>query len=272
MNRWLLIIFIFSTNILFGQNSENSEAVSEWTNITYVDLNNDIISSSNVSMGFLGEFSILSYNISYETGKNNYKNGFFYSHTPAFKYGKIGFNHRRNKTLTNGLKRTNTFSLTMSSNGYTDDLTISPYFNQMYEKGGKKFGYTFYINDFSWEGFELMNQWYPAGAQTQYSIMLLGMKDFKKNRFTIRPEVFLLSALYTHFIHLDDTPDALDIWYWNDFNINLYYGASIEYNLTKRFVLGGKVRSCFNYDVADRNLGYSKSTPYILSIGADYDF
>jgi hypothetical protein len=267
-----LTVFVLSFNILFGQSSKNSESVSEWTNISYVDLDNDVISSSNLSMGFIGEFAILSYNITYETGRNNYKNGLFFSHTPSFKYGKVGYNHRREKVWENGLKRTNNLGLTFSSSGYTDAVTISPNFNQMYEKNGNRWGYTLYVNDFSWTEFEFDGIIYPSAAETQFSVMLIGMKEFKKNRFTIRPEAFLLSAVYTHFVHLDDIPDALDIWYWNRFNINLYYGSSFEYNLTKRFVLGGKVRSCFNYNVSDKDLGFYKSTPYIVSIGANYDF
>ena len=272
MKFLFLTVFLLSFNILFGQSSENSESVSEWTNISYVDLDNDVISSSNLSMGFIGEFAILSYNVVYETGKQNYRNGFFFSHTPSFKYGKVGYNHRREKVWENGLKRTNNYSLTLSSSGLSNSLTISPFFNQMYLKNGTKLGYTFFINDFSWEGFMFMGEYRPASAETQFSTMLIGMKEFDVKRFTIRPELFLLTKVYTHFVTLEDVPDALDIWYWNDFNVNLYYGAAVEYHITKRFVLGTKIRSCYDYNVADILLGFKKTTPYIISIGANYDF
>ena len=272
MKRILFIIFVLSFGVVHGQNNENSEAVSEWTNISYVDLDNDVISASNLSFGFIGDIGILSYNLMYETGRRNYKNGFFYSHTPSFKYGKVGYNHKREKVWECGLKRTNNWSITMSSSGYSDALTIAPYFNQMYEKNGVKMGYTLFINDFSWDEFEFMGELYPAAAETQFSTMLIGMKEFDFNRFTIRPETFLLSKIRTHFVHLDDIEDALDIWYWNSFNLNLYYGAAVEYHITKRFVFGTKFRSCLNYDVSDIELGYRKATPFIISIGANYDF
>ena len=272
MKHLLFILCVFSFGVLYGQNNENSEAVSEWTNISYVDLDNDVMSSSNLSMGFIGEFAILSYNVVYETGKQNYRNGFFFSHTPSFQYGKVGYNHRREKVWENGLKRTNNYSLTLSSSGLSNSLTISPFFNQMYQKNGTKLGYTFFINDFSWEGFMFMGEYHPASAETQFSTMLIGMKEFDVKRFTIRPELFLLTKVYTHFVTLEDVPDALDIWYWNDFNVNLYYGTAVEYHITKRFVLGTKIRSCYDYNVADILLGFKKTTPYIISIGANYDF
>lgn len=101
----------------------------------------------------------------YETGRKNYKNGFFFSHTPSFKYGKVGYNHKREKVWESGLKRTNNWSITMSSSGYSDGLTIAPYFNQMYEKNGVKMGYTLFINDFSWDEFEFMGELYPPALR-----------------------------------------------------------------------------------------------------------
>ena len=269
--RYIYIILLFLPITLFAQSNENAESVSEWTNVSYVDLNNDVISSSNISMGFIGEFSIFSYNLAYEWG-NKFNNGIFISNTPSFQYTKVGYNFGREKELKSGWKRTNNLSLTLSASGYSDALTISPYFNQMWDKGEWRLGWTGYVNDFSYAGFEVDGLYYASAAETQFSLMLIGMKEFPYRKWVVRPELFLLSAIRTHFVHLEETDDMLDIWYWNLFNVNSYYGVSIEYNITDVFAIGTKLRSGWSYDLSDIDLGYTKSSPYILSIGTNYDF
>ena len=257
---------------VFGQNDQNAENVSEWTNISYVDLDNDIISSSNLSVGLLGEFTIFSANFAYEWENKNHSNGLFISNTPSFKYTKVGYNYGKSKTFNSGLKRTSNYSFTISGSGYSDAITFSPYFNQIYEFNSYKAGYTFYVNDFSWEGFIFQDEYHPAAAQTQFSVMLIGMKEFSRRNWVFRPEVFVLSAVRTHFQYLEEVEDNLDIWYWNSFNLNTYYGLSTEYNITPTFAIGTKIRSCLSYDISDIELGFVKATPLILTLGTNYDF
>ena len=276
MRKFILLqIFILWVSIVAYSQTEQqgSESVSEWTSIQYVDLDNDIISSSNLSFGFLGQFSILSYNLAYQWKNKKHSNGLFVSNTPSFKYTKFGYNYIREKELKSGFLRTNTYSLSVATTSLSGiSTTISPFFNQTYEKNSYKFGYTFFMKDFSWEGYELLGEYMPAAAQTKFSIMALGMKEFNRGRWIVRPEVFFLSSIRTHFIHLEETEDFLDIWYWNSPNLTTYFGTTLQYNVTDVFAFATKFRTSYTYDQFDIRNGFSKTTPYIVSIGANYDF
>lgn len=269
-----LILLLLLPITLFAQTEqEGSESVSEWTSIQYVDLDNDVISSSNLSFGFLGQFKILSYNLSYQWKNKNHSNGLFVSNTPSFRYTKIGYNYIKKKQLGSGFLRTNTYNLSLASSDLgVESLTISPFFNQTFEKQSYKFGYTLFVKDFSWEGYELFGEYMPSAAQTKFSLMLLGMKEFNKNKWILRPEIFFLSSVRTHFVHLEEIEDPLDIWYWNSPNLTTYFGTTIEYNITNVFSFATKFRSSYTYDQFDIQNGFSKTTPYIVSIGANYDF
>jgi hypothetical protein len=270
--KWLLLLLLPLTALAQTQ-QQGSESVAEWTSIQYVDLDNDIISSSSLSFGFLGEFSIFSYNLAYQWKNKKHSNGLFVSNTPSFKYNKLGYNYIREKELKSGFLRTNTYSLTLaSSNLGFESLTISPFFNQTYEKGSYKAGYTFFMKDYSWEGFELLGEYTPSAAETKFSFMAMGMKEFSKGRWVVRPEVFFLSSIRTHFIHLEETEDFLDIWYWNSPNLTTYFGTTLQYNVTDMFAFATKFRTSYTYDQFDIQNGFSKTTPYIVSIGANYDF
>jgi hypothetical protein len=88
----------------------------------------------------------------------------------------------------------------------------------------------------------------------------------------VRPEVFFLSSIRTHFVHLEETENFLDIWYWNSPNLTTYFGTTLQYNVTDMFAFATKFRSSYTYDQFDIQNGFSKTTPYIISIGANYDF
>jgi hypothetical protein len=269
----LLLLLLFPLT-LFGQTQqEGSESVSEWTSIQYVDLDNDIISSSNLSFGFLGEFNIFSYNLAYQWKNKNHSNGLFVSNTPSFKYTKFGYNYIREKELESGFLRTNTYSLSVATTSLSGtSVTISPFFNQTYEKNSYKFGYTLFVKDFSWDGYELLGEYMPSAAETKFSIMVIGMKEFQMGRWELRPEIFMMSSIRTHFTHLEETEYFLDIWYWNSPNLTTYFGTTLQYNVTDMFTFATKFRSSYRYDQFDIQNGFSKTTPYIISIGANYDF
>lgn len=274
--------FIFTTIFIllvsihgYSQTNEGAQTNSELTSVTYVELNNDIMSSSSMSLGYLGEFTIFSVNLAYDWESGGHNNGVFYSYTPSFKYHKMGYNYGRVKQLNNGWERLNNYSLTLSVSGYDNgtSISISPYFNQMYEKDGYRIGYTFFINDYSWDDFQADGEFYDAAVNQNYSLMLIGMKEFIFNKWVVRPELFFLTDVGTHYFTLyEDALDPIDIWYWNDFNINLYYGSAIEYMVTDKFQFGFKLRSAYDYDIADIVLGYKKAMPYFITLGANYDF
>ena len=274
MKKILTLVLLLHFGWVFGQSNEQSEANSEITSVIYVELNNDVVSSSNISLGYLGEFTMFSINLAYEWESGKHTNGIFYSYTPTFKYGKVGYTYGRVKEFDGGLKRTTNYSLAISSSGYTPSaISISPYFNQMYQKKSLRLGYTIFVNDYSWDDFEEDGKYYDAAVNQDYSLMLIVMNDWELNHWVIRPEVFLLTDIRTHYFTLYETAiEPIDIWYWNDFNMNLYYGVALQYKVTDAFSFGTKLRSSFDYDVSDITLGYQKATPYFITLGANYDF
>lgn len=269
----LLLLVLLPFSVYAQTQQQSSESVSEWTSIQYVDLDNDIISSSSLSFGFLGQFSILSYNLAYQFKNKNHSNGFFLSRTPSFKFTKFGYNYIREKELLSGFLRTNTYSLTIGgSNLGVNTISVTPFFNQTYQKSTYKFGYTLFLKDNTWDGFEFFDTYIPAGVQTKFSVMLLGAKEFQLGRWVAKPEIFMLSSLRTHFKHLEDSDNNLDIWFWNRTNLTTYFGTTIQYNITDVFAFSTKFRTSYTYNIFDIENGYSKTTPYIVSIGANYDF
>ena len=54
MKKIFVLLLISFQTMAFGQSNEGAEVNSELTSVTYVELNNDIISSSNISLGYLG--------------------------------------------------------------------------------------------------------------------------------------------------------------------------------------------------------------------------
>ena len=158
MKKLLLLLTLLPLTIFAQTEQQGSESVSEWTSIQYVDLDNDIISSSNLSFGFLGQFSIFTYNIAYQFKNKNHTNGFFLSRTPSFNFTKFGYNYIREKEFPNGLIRTNTHSLTIGGSDVgVNTISVTPFFNQTYQKNTYKLGYTLFVKDNSWDGFELLD-------------------------------------------------------------------------------------------------------------------
>ena len=56
----------------------------------------------------------------------------------------------------------------------------------------------------------------------------------------------------------------------NNFNVSSL--LEIADNVTNVFAFATKFRTSYTYDISDIENGYSKTTPYIVSIGANYDF
>ena len=127
----LILLALLPINIL-AQTPGNTQTISDVTSIQYIDFDNDVMSSSNVSVGFLGDMRILSYNLTYEWGSEKATNGIFVSNTPFFKYTKVGYSHSRYKTIKN-VDRTTSYGVTVSAFADHSAVVISPYFNQIYE-------------------------------------------------------------------------------------------------------------------------------------------
>ena len=60
----------------------------------------------------------------------------------------------------------------------------------------------------------------------------------------------------------------LNISYFDDFNLDIYYGVNMNWKITKKFVLNTTLRFNNTYDKVD--LGFKKSNPILFMIGTSF--
>jgi hypothetical protein len=83
----------------------------------------------------------------------------------------------------------------------------------------------------------------------------------------ISPQVFATSDLYTSFKNKN-----LGIGYWNDFNLDIYYGLSMNWKITKKFILNTNARLNSTIDRSPISTAYKKSNPILFMIGTNFGF
>jgi hypothetical protein len=81
------------------------------------------------------------------------------------------------------------------------------------------------------------------------------------------PQIFTISDVYKTFKN-----GQTDISYFNKFNLDLYYGTSIDWKVTNRFVLNTNVRFNKTLDASTETIGYKKSNPIMFMIGTNFQF
>jgi hypothetical protein len=91
---------------------------------------------------------------------------------------------------------------------------------------------------------------------------------FKTKRIDISPQIFAMSDIYKVF--KDGT--ASDLAYFDDFNLDLYYGTSMDWKITKRFVLNTNIRFNKTWDKLNQSVGYKKANPILFMIGTNFKF
>jgi hypothetical protein len=89
----------------------------------------------------------------------------------------------------------------------------------------------------------------------------------KTKRVNISPQIFAMSDVY-----IDFKDGESDFGYKNDFNLDLYYGASLDWKITKRFILNTNIRYNTTWDKLSESVGYKKSNPLLLMIGTNFQF
>jgi hypothetical protein len=108
----------------------------------------------------------------------------------------------------------------------------------------------------------------PASSEITYRGMVMYTYTLKTKRVNISPQVFVMSDIYKDF--KDGT--ASDLGYLNAFNLDLYYGTSFDWKITKRFVLNTNIRFNTTIDKSTKAVGYKKSNPIIFMIGTNFQF
>lgn len=264
---------------LFGESGD-------WNNLgileSYIDFSKDVLSSSNLSVGIIGKQVSTTLNLGYSKTSKNGKWGHSFSSSinPIWKYYGVGYGFIRN---------TNTRTTTLQSFYSTDfdfqkDITLS-FIDVFRSKKFGTFGYSLIASksfwgtyDGQWEGkytvdengnfVDLIYPIMPASSQINYKGMMMYTYTFKTKRVNISPQVFAMSDIYKVF--KDGT--ASDLSYLNDFNLDLYYGTSLDWKITKRFILNTNIRYNTTWDKLSESVGYKKSNPILFMIGTNFQF
>jgi hypothetical protein len=264
---------------LFGESGD-------WNNLgilqSYVDFSKDVLSSSNLSVGIIGKQVSTTLNLGYSKSSNNGKWGhsFASSINPVWNYYGVGYGFSRNTDT-----RTTTIQSFYSTDfDFQKDITLS-FIDVFRSKKFGTFGYsliaskTFWGNyQGEWEGkytvdtdgnfLDLIYPMLPASSQITYRGMAMYTYTFKTKRVNISPQVFTMSDIYKQF--KDGT--ASDLGYLNDFNLDLYYGTSVDWKITKRFILNTNIRYNTTWDKLSESVGYKKSNPILFMIGTNFQF
>lgn len=264
---------------LFGESGD-------WNNLgileSYIDFSKDVLSSSNLSVGIIGKQVSTTLNLGYSKTSKNGKWGHSFSSSinPIWKYYGVGYGFTRN---------TNTRTTTLQSFYSTDfdfqkDITLS-FIDVFRTKKFGTFGYSVIASKTFWGTYEgewegkytvdangdfkdLIYPQMPASSQINYKGMVMYTYTFKTKRVNISPQVFAMSDIYKVF----EDGTASDLAYLNDFNLDLYYGTSLDWKITKRFILNTNIRYNTTWDKLSESVGYKKSNPILFMIGTNFQF
>jgi hypothetical protein len=264
---------------LFGESGD-------WNNLgilqSYIDFSKDVLSSSNLSVGIIGKQVSTTLNLGYSKSSNNGKWGhsFASSINPVWNYYGVGYGFSRNTDT-----RTTTIQSFYSTDfDFQKDITLS-FIDVFRSKKFGTFGYSLIASKTfwgtyqgEWEGkytvdtdgnfLDLIYPMLPASSQITYRGMAMYTYTFKTKRVNISPQVFTMSDIYKQF--KDGT--ASDLGYLNDFNLDLYYGTSVDWKITKRFILNTNIRYNTTWDKLSESVGYKKSNPILFMIGTNFQF
>ena len=264
---------------LFGESGD-------WNNLgileSYIDFSKDVLSSSNLSVGVIGKQVSTTLNLGYSKSSMNgqWGHSFAASINPIWNYYGVGYGLSRNTE-----KRTTTIQSFYSTDfNFQKDITLS--FIDVYRtKKFGTFGYSLIASKTFWgesegkcEGKFIVDENYnwvkniypimPVSSQITYRGMVMYTYTLKTKRVNISPQVFAMSDIYKDF--KDGT--ASDLSYFDDFNLDLYYGTSMDWKITKRFILNTNIRYNTTWDKSSESVGYKKSNPILFMIGTNFQF
>jgi len=291
-----LIIILSLISITFVANAQTPDTLQlsakelfgesdDWNDVgilqSYVNFSKDVLSSSNLSVGVIGKQVSTTLNLGYHKSSMNgqWGHSFAASINPIWKYYGVGYGLSRNTQ-----KRTTTIQTFYSTDfDFQKDITFSFVDVFRTQKWGT-FGYsltaskTFWgESEGAWEGKYIVDEngnWVkniypidPASSQLTYRGMVMYTYILKTKRVNISPQVFAMSDVYTVFKN-----GRSDFSYFDDFNLDLYYGTSMDWKITKRFVLNTNVRYNTTWDKLSETVGYKKSNPIMFMIGTNFQF
>ena len=264
---------------LFGESDD-------WNDVgilqSYVNFSKDVLSSSNLSVGIIGKQISTTLNLGYNKSSMNGQWGhtFAASINPIWNYYGVGYGLSRNTE-----KRTTTLQSFYSTDfDFQKDITLS-FIDVFRTKKWGTFGYSLIASKSFWGTYQgewegkytidengdfkdLIYPQMPSSSEMSYRGMTMYTYIIKTKRVNISPQIFLMSDIYKVF--KDGT--ASDLAYFDDFNLDLYYGTSFDWKITKRFVLNTNIRYNTTWDKSSESVGYKKSNPIMFMIGTNFQF
>ena len=264
---------------LFGESDD-------WNDVgilqSYVNFSKDVLSSSNLSVGIIGKQVSTTLNLGYHKSSINGKWGhtFAASINPIWNYYGVGYGVSKNTQ-----KRTTTLQSFYSTDfNFQKDITLS-FIDVFRTKKWGTFGYSLIASKSfwgsypgEWEGkytvdvdgnfLDLIYPQIPPSSEMTYRGMAMYTYTFETERVNISPQIFAMSDVYKVFKDVTES----DLAYLDDFNLDLYYGTSIDWKITKRFILNTNIRYNTTWDKLSESVGYKKSNPIMFMIGTNFKF
>ena len=269
---------LLSPKELFGESDD-------WNDVgilqSYIDFSKDVLSASNLSVGIIGRQVSSTLNLGYTKSSLNGRWGHSVSTSlnPMWNYYGIGYGLTKNKN-----NRTTTLQ-TFYSTDFDFQKSISVSYIDIFrtQKWGT-FGYSLTASKMFWDSYkgewegeftvdengdflDLIYPQIPASNELTYRGMVMYTYTFETKRVNISPQIFTISDVYKTFKN-----GQTDISYFNKFNLDLYYGTSIDWKVTNRFVLNTNVRFNKTLDASTETIGYKKSNPIMFMIGTNFQF
>jgi hypothetical protein len=249
---------------------------------SYVNFSKDVLSSSNLSVGIIGKQVSTTLNLGYNKSSMNGQWGhtFAASINPIWNYYGVGYGLSKNTE-----KRTTTLQSFYSTDfDFQKDITLS-FIDVFRTKKWGTFGYSIIASKSFWGTYQgewegkytvdengdfkdLIYPQMPASSELSYRGMAMYTYTFKTKKVNISPQIFAMSDIYKVF--KDGT--ASNLAYVDDFNLDLYYGTSMDWKITKRFVLNTNIRYNTTWDKLSESVGYKKSNPILFMIGTNFQF
>ena len=285
----LLFIFSFLGFLLQAQDTikltpqELFDYNSKWNNLgttqSYVDYSKDILSSSDISLGYVNNRLSTTLNLSYNVTSNTQKwnHAFITSINPIWKYYGIGYGiskTKKNRVIT--LQTIGSCDFVFQKN-----ITVS-FIDVINTKKFGKFGYNFITSktfwgewEGPWEGqfvVDSSGNWVeniypinPPSTQLTIRVMLMYTYPIKTKIVDISPQIFTTGDIYKLF-----KSDDLNIGYFENFNLDIYYGISMNWKITNKFILNTNFR--LNNTIDKTITTYKKSNPILFMIGTRFQF
>ena len=258
----------------------------DWNDVgilqSYVDFSKDVLSTSNISIGMIGKQVSTTLNLGYSKSSFNgqWGHSFSASINPAWNYYGGGYGISKNKE-----KRTTTLQTFYSTDfDFQKDINLS-FIDVFRTKKWGTVGYSLTVSKTFWDSYQgewegqftvdengnfidLIFPQIPESSELTYRGMVMYTYTFETRVVNISPQVFAMSDVYKSF---KDGGES-DFKYFNDFNLDTYYGTSVDWKITKRFILNTNIRYNTTLDNLSKSIGYKKSNPIMLMVGTDFKF